>query len=392
MKGHIRPARVADRNVFDVIIHLGRDENGKYRYTSKRVHGNKKAAQAECSRMLHELSTGAFVEPSKSTVAQFMTSWLEHAKTKVARRSYDRYEQIVRDHITQSLGHHALTSLRPLHVQSALSAWLQSGRVDGKGGLSSQTVRHHYAVLREALGCAVRWGILVRNVCDAVEPPKARDVEVVPPTAEAVATLLESVKGTRLEGPVWLAALTGLRRGEILGLAWSSVDLEAGVLTVRRTLQQSADGQLYFKEPKSASSRRRMELSPMSVDLLRRQKAAQNEDRLKLGPGYKGELVFAQADGSPWKPDNFSSAFPQFLERNGLPHIRFHDLRHSFATALARSGVHPRVAQQLLGHSDPRLTMKVYSHSAPDLERSAMTCVGDALQAALTKNARSQRS
>src|SRR5579864_7175375 len=363
MKGHIR---TAGRDVFDVVINLGRDENGRRKQHWKRVRGNRKAAEAECAKMIYELSTGAFVEPSRAKVSEFLDRWIEHVRTKTARRTLDRYEQIVKHHLKPTLGNYKLQNLRPLHVQNALAAWLKSGRVKGKKnpGLSPQTVRHHFAVLKEALGCAVRWGMVVRNVCDAVEPPKVPFREVEPLTDVDLAKLLQAVRGNNLEGPIWLAATTGLRRGEILGLSWSDVDLESGSITVRRTLQQGAKGETYFKEPKSVASRRKMALSPIAVERLRSQKARQAEGKMASRKTYREDLdlVFAQADGSPWKPDTFSRTFSLFLSRHKMRQITFHALRHGFATALARQGVHPRVAQRLLGHSDPRITMAIYSH------------------------------
>jgi integrase len=205
-----------------------------------------------------------------------------------------------------------------------------------------------------------------------------------------LAVLLDAVRGSRLEGPVWLASLTGTRRGEILGLRWRCVNIDEGYLDVSQTLQQTSKGEIFFKEPKSAAGRRRIALPALAIDLLRRQHALQAADKLKVGPSYRDDdLVFAQLTGQPWKPETFSRTFALFLRRHKLKIINFHSPRHGFATALARQGVHPRIAQQLLGHSDPRLTMAIYSHSAPDLERIAVSKVSDALERSLAERKRS---
>jgi integrase len=242
-------------------------------------------------------------------------------------------------------------------------------------------------VLKEAFGCAVLWEEAVRNVCDAVKPPRVPFREVEPLADDELAKLLQAVRGYNLEGPVWLAALTGLRRGEILGLSWSDVDLEAGALKVRRTLQQSAKGEVYFKDPKSVASRRQIGLPALAVEVLQTQKARQAAKKLLAGKAYRDDLdlVFAQGDGRPWKPDTFGRTFALFLKRRKMRKVNFHSLRHGFASALARQGVHPRVAQKLLGHSDPRLTMAIYSHSAPDLERAAVDRVANAVEVSLNK-------
>jgi len=387
MKGHIRQR---GPKVFETIVCLGRDASGKWKYNSKTVHGTRKAAEAALSRTLSELSLGSFVEPSKTRVPDFLEQqWLPHAKSRTSPRTYERYEQIVKLHLTKAFAPYTLSGLRPLHIQRALATWLESGRANGKGGLSPQTVRHHFAVLSEALSCALRWGLVARNVCHAVERPRMTVREIKPLDNASLATLFDAVRGSRLEGPVWLASLTGLRRGEILGLRWSCVNFDEQYLDVKITLQQTGKGNVFFKGPKSAAGRRRISLPPIAIELLRRQSAMQAADKLKCGPAYQDDgLVFAQPTGLPWKPETFSRTFTLFLTRHKLQPVSFHSLRHGFATALARQGVHPRVAQQLLGHSDPRLTMAVYSHSAPDLERSAVAKVSDALGLAIAAQKR----
>jgi integrase len=382
MKGHIRQR---GPKVFETIVCLGRDASGKWKYNSKTVHGSRKVAEAVLARTLSELSLGSFVEPSKMRVPDFLEQqWLPHVKSRTSPRTYERYEQIVKQHLTKAFSPYTLSGLKPLHVQRALVTWLESGRMNGKGGLSPQTVRHHFAVLSEALSCALRWGLVARNICHAVERPhmSPRETKLLDDTS--LATLLEKVRGSRLEGPVWLAALTGLRRGEILGLRWGCVNVDKQYLEVKTTLQQTSKGEVFFKGPKSVAGRRNISLPTIAIDVLRRQKTLLAADKLKCGPVYQDDdLVFAQPTGLPWKPETFSRTFALFLGRHKLPRVNFHSLRHGFATALARQGVHPRVAQQLLGHSDPRLTMAIYSHSAPDLERSAVAKVSDAISRAL---------
>src|SRR5262249_51728525 len=156
-----------------IVLELPRDDSGKRRQKTVTVRGTKKEAEARRSQMINEINTGAFVEPSKMTVAEYLNRWLsEYAKQNVAGKTFERYDEIVRLHLIPALGGHRLPALKPLHIHECYSAALRSGRCDGKGGLSARTVLHHHRVLREALHQAVRWQLLARNPADAVDPPR----------------------------------------------------------------------------------------------------------------------------------------------------------------------------------------------------------------------------
>lgn len=183
--------------------------------------------------------------------------------------------------------------------------------------------------------------------------------------------------------PVLLAVTTGLRRGEILGLRWEDVNLRTSVLTVRQPLEQTKGG-IALKQPKTQKARRTVALPQLSVEALRYRKKEQAKERLLFGPDYNGHgLVLARADGSPWKPDSFTSSYRSLVRRLGLSHIRFHDLRHTHATQLLRQGVHPKVVSERLGHSTVGITLDVYSHVLPGMQEDAAHRVDVALRTAL---------
>jgi integrase len=245
---------------------------------------------------------------------------------------------------------------------------------------SPQTVRNVHAVLRRALGQAMRWGILTRNPATLVDLPAARAYDVSGLSFEAARAVLEAVRGDRLEPLVTVALATGLRQGEALALRWTDVDLEGGTLTVRYTLQRAA-GIVALAEPKTRRSRRRVTLPGFAVAALRRQRDwFQAQERRVAGREWReGGYVFTTTIGTPLHAGDVTKGFQRRLKAAGLPRMRFHDLRHGAATLMLAQGVHPRVVMETLGHSTIAVTMNIYSHVVPALQREA----ADRLDAAL---------
>jgi integrase len=256
----------------------------------------------------------------------------------------------------------------------------------GEGGLSAQSVVHLHRVLHRALAQAVKWQLRARNPVDAVEPPKPERREMRALDEDQTAELLSVLEGRRLYIPVLLAVTTGLRRGELLGLRWSDVDLASGTLTVQQTLEQTKDG-LRFKSPKTHRSRRSIVLPEMTVEALGSHRAAQAEEKLALGPAWDEHgLVCPRQGGAPSAPDVFSTAFAAFVRRSGMKPFRFHDLRHSHATHLLRAGVHPKVVSERLGHSSVGITLDTYSHVLPGMQQDAVRLIDVALRTAIKKD------
>lgn len=384
MKGHIRKR---GKNSWAIAIYIGRNERGKPRYKWHTVKGGKRKAEDECTRLLNQLATGEYVEPSRTTLAEYLERWLaDYAEVNVAPKTFERYAEIVRKHLVPALGHHRLTKLQPLQIQAYYSLALQSGRRDGKGGLSAQTVIHHHRVLKDALSQAVRWRLLVRNPSDAVEPPRRQDLEMQVLEETQIGTLLKGAAAKSIYIPILLAVTTGMRRGEILGLRWNDLDLNAGTLAVCQSLEHTRSGGLKFKQPKTRRSRRVVALPGFARDALRKHRALQAKVRLLAGPDYKdNELVCARWDGNPRNPGALTRAFAKLIVDLGLPKIRFHDLRHSHATQLLREGIHPKVVSERLGHSTVGITLDTYSHVTPGMQEEAAKRIDVALRSVLRK-------
>lgn len=377
MRGHIRQR---GKGAYAVIIDLGRDPDGKRRQKWHNIRGTKKDAEIELVRQLNALQTGCYVEPTKLTLAQFLLRWLDdYAKPKVTAKTLERYEEIVRLQIVPRLGHIVLTKLQPLQIQKLYADMLKDGRKDGRGGLSARTVLHHHRVLREALQQAVRWLLLSRNPADAVQPPRPERREIGALDRQQAADLIEAVKPTRLHLPVLLAIATGVRRGEVLALRWKDVDLRAGVVTIRQSLEQTKDG-IRFKSPKTKRSARSIQLPAFAVAALKQHRSEQAAQRLRLGEAYQDlGLILTRPDGRPWNPGSFSAGFIDFARRHGFEGLTYHRLRHTHATLLLGLNVHPKIVSERLGHSQIGLTMDTYSHVMPNMQREA----AEMLEAAL---------
>ena len=267
---------------------------------------------------------------------------------------------------------------------------LESGHCKG-GGLAASTVLHVHRLLKQALAQAVRWGgdwAISRNPCDAVKPPKAAPAKMHVHDVAQTVELLEALRNNRLFPAVLLAALCGLRRGEIASLRWGQVDLNAGSLAVVQSAEQ-AGRVVRYKEPKTGRARV-VALSSMMVEELRAHRLRQAEELLRLGmrPTDK-TFVCARADGLPLQPDTLTQEWKRLVAKTDLPRIRFHDLRHSHATHMLASSVHPKIASERLGHSKVGITLDLYSHVLPGMQEDAVTKIDAAMQAVRNKRGNS---
>jgi integrase len=380
VKGHIRersPGRWA------IVIEIRNPETGKRKRKWHSFEGTKRAAQLECARLISDVNGGAYVEPARTTVAEFLERWLDHIKTQVSPRSHERYCELARKNIVPLLGTTTLSKLQPVAISTAYAKALASGRRDGTGGLAPRSVHYMHRVLRQSLAQAVRWQILARNPCDAVKPPRVERRKGVTLSADQAAQLIGALAHSRVYWPTLIALATGMRRGEILALRWQHVDLDRGTLQVVETIEETKTS-LRFKPPKNGKTRA-ITLPAFAVTELRRWKTEQAQELLQLGVRQTGAtLVCGQADGQVRSPHDLTNQFRRFLRQmKDIPQLRFHDLRHSHATQLLASGVHPKVAQERLGHSSISITLDLYSHAVESLQDKAASCVDAALGRAL---------
>jgi integrase len=373
-------------NKWYVIVSLGRNEYGKpvQKWIRLRSARNKTEAKREAVRIEHELNAGSWVPPSKLTVGDLLVEWLTSAKPRLSPKTYQEYERIIIRHLIPALGRVPLDRVSPLTLEHYFARKRVDGRLDGPGGLSELTLRHHFAILHRAFRQAVRWRYLTFNPTDGIDPPVGTAAEQSTYSDAETVQLLRAVEvDAELHVPVVLAATLGMRRGEILGLKWSDVDLTNQTLTIRRALQETKELGLFEKSPKTPGSRRRVALPQLVVDVLREHQVRQRQALAELtGAVPLDGYVCARADGRPWRPNNFSERYARFLSESGLRAIPFKNLRHTHATSLLRSGVPAKIVSERLGHSRIGTTMDIYSHVTPDMQADAAARVDELLRIA----------
>jgi integrase len=333
---------------------------------------------------LELVRTGRFVHQSNRTVRGFLVDeWLPSVRPPALRPStWSTYRRHIEAYIVPALGNVQLQRLTPAQV-SAFYASLRerplrrgvrkSDKATKK--LSDKTIKNTHAVLRRALRDALRWGYVVRNVVEVVDPPKAKRAEMQVWTPEQLRTFLAGLRDDRLFALWMLAATTGLRRGELAGVRWMDVDLDAGRLAVRAPRVVTDDG-IHTSEPKTARGRRVVSLDASTVAALKDWKAAQEKERQVVGSGYTDSgLVFTLLDDEPIKPQAFSRWFQAHALRLGLPVIRLHDIRHSYASAALAAGIPAKVVSERLGHATVSITLDTYSHVLPGMDAQAADLV-----------------
>ena len=365
---------------------ISRRKDGLYmaRYTiqtatgakRKAVYGKtRKEAAEKLTKALADRDMGLVFEGENRTLAAFLDRWLDGTvKGSVKATTYESYERLIRCHIKPELGRRKLKTLAPDHVQALYQRKLDSGLAPG-------TVRQIHSVLSRALDQAVRWGTLPRNVCKATTPPKPDAEEIKPLDAEQARRLLRTAGGERFEALYVLAVTAGLRIGELLALRWQDVDLEASgaTLRVQRTKSTAKSGPI-FTTPKNGKGRS-ITLTRHATEALKAHRVAQNAERLKVGSLWQDYgLIFCTHGGRPLDSHNVArTSFKPLLQRAELPDIRFHDLRHTCATLLLSRGHHPKLVQELLGHSSVALTLDRRSHVMPGMGEQTAAAMEAAL-------------
>jgi len=386
MKGHVRQR---GKDSWAIVID-GRDSSGKRKRLWHSFKGTKREAQIECARLVSAKTGGTYVEPTKLTLAAWLTQWLATVRQEVSPKTHERYDELVRNYLIPALGPTLLSKLSPIQIQVAFNDWAVGGRRDGKpGGLAPRTRHHLHRLLKTALTRAVDDQVLARNPLRA-KAPKAERPPMTILTPEQATALLDGLHHTRVYWPVLLALATGMRRGEILALRWQSLDFERGIVRVTESLEETrptkGKATLRFKSTKSGKVRM-VTLPAFAVEELRWHKREQAEQLLTLGVRQAGEtLVCPREDGHPMVPESLTHEFTRLVARvPGLPRVTFQGLRHTHASHLLKAKEHPKVVQERLGHSTIAITMDLYSHVMDGMETGAAAKIDEAFAAARRK-------
>jgi len=340
----------------------------------------KKQAQTALSEVLVKLNADQYVEPAKITVREFLEDeWLPAIETTIRPSTFASYKGHVDKHLVPHLGSIRLQKLTPARI-NALYAELQQDGEDRKK-LSPSTVRRIHATLHRALKDGVRWERLHRNAADATDPPKpkqaggGKDMKVW--SLEELQTFLRATKDHRMY-PLWKTlASTGMRRGEALGLRWPDVDLDAGRISISRTLI-AVGKEVQESEPKTKYGRRKISIDPLTAQMLKEWQKQQLKEQMSLGRGQEAKTgpVFTSETGEAYSPNWVTKCFEQQVRATKVPRIRLHDLRHTYATLCLGKKVHPKLVQAQLGHANIGITLDTYSHVIPAQQEEAAAMIG----------------
>lgn len=353
-------------------IDLGRDPaTGKRKQLTRSGFSTKEEAETAAAEVIVKLKQGTFKQPKKSTLSQYLQDWLETKKSTLSKSTFMQYQRIVTNHIIPALGNRELIKLSPADIAKFYSALMEEKR------LAESTIGDIHKVLTAALNQAVKWDMIVKNPASLVQKPKAKKKELNTWTQDEAKRFLAVSKNYRTHIAFLLALTTGMRQGEILGLRWKDVDFEEGTIQVVQTL--SHDGKELNPGAKTQTGNRRISVDSNTLHELKEHRKLILKEKMKQGAKYTDlDLVIPASNGKPLSPRNLLRTFYLIIEKADVPKITFHDLRHTHATLLLAKGVHPKVVAERLGHADMRVTLEVYSHVLPNIQKDAAEKFGKA--------------
>lgn len=357
------------------VAHATWQEGGKRRQ-SKRSFRTKKEAQAALTELLASHQSGTFVAPSRMPLSEFVEPWLAGLENQGRRPTTLRgYRSAIDNYLLPRLGTVALQELRASDLDAMYADLLRNGGRRGQG-LSMTTVHHLHAVVNKMLHDAERKGLVTRNVARLANPPslttaRSKGPEMRVWSPDELTSFLASIEGNRNEALFRLLAMTGMRRGEVVALRWSDVDLAHHRLTVNQSASVIR-GEEVVDTPKTRRSRRVIDLDPDTVTLLKQHRARQREFFLMVGvTATASDRVFTNEVGDPLRPASVGQAFRRLVGAAGVPVIRLHDLRHTHASHLLMAGVNVKVVSDRLGHASVSFTLDTYGHVMPGQQAEA---------------------
>jgi len=367
MKGSL----VKRGNAYSIVLNVRDPETGKRKQQWIAAGTNGKKAQLQLNDLLYQLEHGTYVPPNKLTVRNHVETWLkDYVAANLSPRTSELYGYICNRHILPRLGNYRLSDLNAVMIQNLYAEKL-------KDGLSNRTVQIIHNVLHKCLGNAIKLGMLYRNPLDSVERPKVVRTEMKTLNETDIHLILDRAQADEYYQLFYTILFTGMRRGEALALKWGDVNLDQLKMSVNKSLtyirSNSKDQRLVIKTPKTARSRRYISLTPSNALVLREYRKGQDVLRQSQGlpPLDDADLVFSNAFGKPYLPDSITHAWVKLTRRCGLPGLRLHDCRHTYATLLLKKNVHPSVVAAQLGHASVSTTLDIYSHFVPQLQEMA---------------------
>ncbi len=368
MRGHI----IKRGNKYSIVVDIGRDHNNKRKQKWFSGYERKKDAEDDLPNVISKLKKG-YTDPANMTMEEYFNQWLERKKSTVAPGTYEHYESYMRKHIIPGLGRWKISKLESYHIQSFID------EVNDKE-LSQRSKKHIYRILSSALLKGKKYGIK-EGIMEDIEAPKVDKQEIEYWSEDEVIDFMSNLKSKNHAMPILLSLATGMRRGEVLGLKWNKVDFANNTISVTHQLKKDDEGKWELSSQlKTSTSYRTIEIDDDTIEILKEHKRQQLKDRMICGEDYQNlDLVCATSTGGYIRPTYLRTVFKRTLEKSDVKKISFHGLRHTHATLLLKSGVHPKVVQERLGHRSIQTTLDTYSHVIPGIQKIAATSIQKSL-------------
>lgn len=348
-------------NGYRIVFRYTDSNTGEKKQTTKRGFKLKSHAKKYLNELHNRMIKGTFNVPNDILISEFLRKWLEMKEGSIRENTYNGYRVNIENHIIPNIGDIELQKVIAMDIQNLYKTLKNKKVGNGKEGLSAKSILYIHRVLVQAFDYAINENIIYDNVAKRVKPPKVNKYEAKIYDKEQILKLLDTSKDTLLEVPIALAALAGLRRGEVLGLRWKDIDFDNSRLYVKGQVVYNK-GKLNYSFTKTDESHRCIYIAETLMKILKTKKDTIGELELRRRDKNGLSLVCCYNDGSFINPSSFSKKFAKFLKDNGFAHIRFHDLRHSFSSIMHSTGVSIITISKMLGHTNPQITSEIYTH------------------------------
>ncbi|OMD43028.1 site-specific integrase [Paenibacillus odorifer] len=383
MEGSVK--KDEETNKWFYVADVGKKPNGKRNQKKKRGFKTKREAEKALNELLNQVHLGTYVEPSKLLYKDYLKQWLEDKQTKVRASTLQTYSWLVENHIIPSLGQVELAKLTPMLIQQTYTTMMKESK------LGSENVQKIHTLVNDSLKRAERWGLIAKNPAALVERPRAEKKEIRIWDMKELNVFLWSARESRYYIAFFLAAWTGMRQGEILGLRWKDIDFDNNTLRVVQTLRHNSTE--LVSTTKTKASNRNIALSNQTIEALQKHRRRLVKERLHAGEVYNNhDLVVCTAVGTPLNSRNLNRTFYDLIKKAKIRRISFHSLRHTHASLMLASGEHVKIVSERLGHANIRITLDTYSHLLPNMQRDAaqnfdkLMLSGDSLIEAVNQN------
>lgn len=374
MRGHVRKRG----KKWCIVVELEKGADGKRRQKWISGFTSKREAESSVSRIVTEIVDGHYSPPSDQTMAEFISEWSHDKKGIVKPSTWEGYQSKVQHHILPYIGHVKIKDLRAQQIQHMLSEIREQGRCDNRDiRVSEQTLLHIYRILHDILQRAVRWGIIQSNPCMMVDKPRPKSVDTDIWVREQVQEFFRYTRGDSMYPVFFLLFSTGMRIGEVLALRWCDVDFETRAINVRNNISYIKGGYL-FQSPKTKASKRTLPIPEQLIRVLMNVQREQAKYKRLYGADYEDhDLVCCTLKGTPHYSSNVKRKWDAIVLRTGLPRIRIHDARHTFASMMIYQGIDVKTLQTMMGHSEVSTTLKLYAKVLPYATKDAMAKFSD---------------